>query len=67
MGDGEQVILGDVEICCGVDSISGENTFGGPGADVGHSESVGAAGTRGGVEALVRDVDIAAGDVDADS
>lgn len=53
--------LGGVEICGGVDSASGDDTVGGRGADVGDSE------TRGGVEALLRDVDAAAGDEAAES
>lgn len=59
--------FGDVEICGGVDSVSGDGTIGGPGADVGDSEIAGAAETRGGVVSLVRDADTAAGDVDAES
>lgn len=66
-GDGAEDTLGGVEICGGVDSISGDDTVGSPGADVGDSETAGAAETRGGVVALVRDVDTAAGAVAAES
>lgn len=64
-GDKEQDTLGGVEVCGGVDSISGDDTLGGPGADMGDSDSVRAAETRGGVEALVRDVNTAAGDAES--
>lgn len=55
-GDGAK---GAVEICGGVDSASRDETVGGPGADVGAAES------RGGVEALVRDADAAAFDAES--
>lgn len=53
-----------VEMRGGIDSTPGDDTIGGRGPDVGDSETAGAAETRGGVEAMVRDVDTAAGDVD---
>lgn len=42
--------MGGVEICGGVESKL-DDTIGGPGADVGDSETAGAAEARGGVEA----------------
>lgn len=62
--DGADDTFEGVEICGGIDSTPGDDTIGGRRADVGDSETAGAAETRGGVEALVRDVDTAAGDVD---
>ena len=65
-GDEAKDTLGGVEICGGVDSTSGDETTGGPRADIGDPETAGTAETRGGVEALFRDGDTAAGDVDAE-
>lgn len=58
-GDRAEESLGGVGICAGVGSTSGEDTTGGRGADEGDSERAGAAEARGGVDALVRDVDAA--------
>lgn len=66
-GDEADNTLGGVVICGGLDSTSGGETTGGPEPDMGDPETAGSAEARGGVEALFRDGDNAAGDVDAES
>lgn len=58
---GPSIFRGDVEIC----ARAGNGVVGVRGADVGDSETAGTAETRGGVEALVVDVDTAVGGVES--
>lgn len=63
--DDAEDTFGGVEICCGVDSESGDGTIEDPGADVGDSAIARVAASRGDVVSLARDADTVAGDAES--